>query len=96
MFISHLTEETHTQYSMQMYVAAKSQKITSRVKGNYTNTSEWKVDTTEEQTLLPNIKFNVSLTFQTAASIDSIFIAHPQGFTIFECTNTMLTNFSII
>jgi hypothetical protein len=84
MFISHLTEETHTQYSMQMTVASKSKNITTAVKGTYANTSEWKVDKTEEQTVRPNVKFSVSLTFQTATSIDSIFIAPPQGFKIFD------------
>jgi hypothetical protein len=84
MYISHLTEETHTQYSMQMTVASKSQNITTAVKGTYAKTSEWKVDKTE-QTVLPDVEFSVSLTFQTATSIDSIFIAPPQGFTKFDC-----------
>jgi hypothetical protein len=86
-YISHLTEETHTQYSMQMSAVAKNQQITSPVKGTYTNTSVWKVDATQEQMVLPNVNFSISLTFQTATSIDSIFVAPPQGFTLVCCCN---------
>lgn len=80
--ISHSTDDVESKYSMVVSVLGKEQRIESTVKGTYANTSEWRVDATQEQMSLPDGKFAISIAFEKRTDIDSIFVAPPQGFII--------------
>lgn len=73
--ISHSTDDVESKYSMVVSVLGNEQQI----KGIYANTSEWRVDATQEQMSLPDGKFAISIAFEKRTDIDSIFVAPPHG-----------------